>query len=1048
MNTYIRQKLLFMKIKVTQNLPGASTQLTSHLNKVKAMTLLSTFLFFFCLSSVAQNNITVKGRIINEKNEPVVGASVVVMGTNNGTATSANGDYSISAPATGTLVISSVGYPSKEIEINRRTNINISLTTSTTDLQQVVVVGYGTQRKEAVTGSVASISGNAMREVPSSNITQALQGRLPGVDISQTSSQPGSTMQIRIRGTRSLTGNNDPLIVLDGIPFAGNIGDINPNDVQSIDILKDASATAIYGSRGANGVILITTVKGTRGRKPVIAYNAYYGRQNIFAKYPMMNAQQLLALRKAAGIYPTPGTDEDTTGNTNTDWQSLFYRPGMVTSHDINLSGGTEQGSYSFGLGYYLNQAVIPTQQYNRYSFRASIDQNVGKYFRLGFTTYDNYNQSQGNQVGLYNILSMSPLINPYNPDGSLKRTVKMPLDEQYVLTRNRVDSLDNAWLSQNRGYASYNSVFGEVRIPWVQGLKYRVNLGLDFIQNNSGNFTGQGVNNVNPITVSTAGTSNSQTSHWTIENLLTYDRTIAGKHNINVVALYSTEQSKYNSSSASAQNISNEQFQFYNLGATLDQNSINLGGSYNARGLESLMGRVMYSYNNRYMLSATVRSDASSVLAPGHQWHTYPAISAGWNIGRESFMQNITWINSLKLRAGFGQTSNQAVQPYQTLGSLGTRPYNFGPSTYATGYYVTQSPNPELGWEYSKTYNYGVDFALLNNRLSGTVEYYVTNTNDLLQNVALPATAGVGYFTGNVGQTQNKGWEFSLNGTIINNKNGLSWDAGVNLYTNHNKIVALASGAQQDIGNSWFVGHNINAIFDYQYTGLWSKADPYMSILEPGGKVGMVKVKYTGGYDPTGKPLRAIGPDDRQILDIDPKFQGGFNTRVSYKGFDFTAVAAFKSGGILVSTLYGPGGYLNMMSGRRNNVVINYWTPSDTTAKFPNPAGPYSGDFPKYMSTLGYFDASYLKIRSLTLGYNFSHSLIKNSDVKLRMYVTAENPFVFFSPYYNMSKQDPEPNSYGDQNQAVSSYQHRVLVVGFNTPSTRNYIVGLNLTF
>lgn len=1047
-----------MKIMVTQISPQASTFQSLLLQKVKKIALLFLMTVFIVLPALAQNNILVKGRITNEKKQPVADVSVVVKGTANGTTTNSNGEFQINAPSHGTLVISSIGYPTKEISINGQVMHNVTLTTSSTDMEQVVVIGYGTQRKEAVTGSVSSIKGDVMREVPSSNITQALQGRIAGVDISQTSSRPGATMQIRIRGTRSLatSGNlsiNDPLIVLDGIPFAGNIGDINPNDVASIDILKDASATAIYGSRGANGVILITTNKGQRGRKPVISYNAYYGAQKIFSKYPMMNASELLALRKAA--YPTylystsPGTDEDTTGKTNTDWQDLFYRTGIVTSNDVNLSGGTDQGSYGFGLGYYQNQAVIPTQQYKRYSFRGSIDQGVGKYFRVGFTTYDNYNLTQGNQVGLYSVLSSSPLINPYNPDGSIKRTIKMPLDEQFTLTRDIVDSLKDQWLNETRGFASYNSMYGEVKIPWVEGLKYRVNLGLDFTQSNNGAFTGTGINSTTATTPNSANISNSQTYHWTIENLLTYDHTFAQKHNVNVVALYSAEQNKYMASNASAKSIANEQFQFYNLGATLDANSIAVGGNYSLRGLQSVMGRVMYSYENRYMLSATVRSDGSSVLAPGYQWHTYPAVSVGWNIGRESFMDGVKVINNLKLRAGYGQTSNQAINPYQTLGSLGTRPYNFGPDNYTTGYYVSTSPNPALGWEYSLTWNYGVDFALLNNRLSGTVEYYITNTHGILQNVALPPTAGVGSFQGNVGKTQNKGWEFSLNGTILNNHNGWTWDAGFNLYTNKNKIVALASGKDRDEGNGWFVGHNIDAIYDYKYVGLWQKDDPDLSVLEPGGNIGMIKVLYTGGYDANGIPTRVIGADDRQIMDIDPKFQGGFNTRIGYKGFDLTAVAAFKDGGILISTLYGTAGYLNMMSGRRNNVKIDYWTPANTDAKYPNPAGPYSGDFPKYLGTLSYFDASYLKIRTLTLGYNFNHSLIKNSNVKMRIYLTAENPFVMFSPYYKESGLDPEPNSYGNENQAVTTtYQRRILVVGFNTPATRNYLVGVNLTF
>lgn len=1009
------------------------------------------YLLSFSLSSMfiyAQTSLSIRGHVYNEAGKAVQGASVVVKNTATGASTDAAGNFQITAPSNGTLVVSSIGFVTKEIGIRGRQIIDVTLSASANNLEQVVVIGYGTQRREAVTGSVASIKSEAIREVPSPNITQALQGRLAGVEISQTSSQPGATMQIRIRGTRSLTGSNDPLIVLDGIPFPGSIGDINPNDVQSIDILKDASATAIYGSRGANGVILITTNKGQRGRKPVISYNAYYGPQKIFSEYPMMNASELLALRKAAGIYTNPGVDEDTTGNTNTDWQSLFYKTGMVTSHDITLSGGTDQGSYSLGLGYYLNQGVIPTQQYNRYSIRGSLDQGVGKYIRMGFTTYDNYNLTQGSQVGLYNVLSMSPLASPYNANGSLKRTITMPLDVQYLLTRDVVeDSLKDQWVSETKGLATYNSIYGEVRIPWVDGLKYRVNLGLDYTQSNNGSFTGTGVGSTTATTPSAASINSSQTYHWTVENLLTYDHTFAGKHSINAVALYSAEQTKNIYSSSSARSIANDQFQYYNLGATTDPNSIAVNGSYSLRGLQSVMGRVMYSYDNQYMLSATVRSDGSSVLAQGHQWHTYPAISVGWNIARESFMQGIKLLNNLKLRAGYGQTSNQAVNPYQTLGSLATRPYNFGPSGYATGYYVSLSPNPELGWEYSKTWNYGVDFALLNNRLSGTVEYYVTNTNGLLQYVGLPPTAGVGSYLGNVGQTQNKGWEFSLNGTIINNKNGWTWDAGVNLYTNKNKITALASGAQQDVGNGWFVGHNINAIYDYKKIGFWQDTTN-MKILEPGGKVGMIKILYTGGLDANGRPLRAINAADRQIMDVDPKFQGGFNTHIGYKGFDLAIVTAFKDGGILISTLYGPAGYLNLESGRRNNVKIDYWTPTNTGAPYPNPAGPYSGDNPKYASTLSYFDASYLKIRTLTLGYNFSHSLIRNSGVKLRVYVTAQNPVVLFSPYYKETGLDPEPNSYGDQNQAVSSYLHRQLIVGYNTPSTRNYIVGVNLTF
>ena len=1042
-----------MKIMVTRNLLKASTSLKLLWEKKMCTAFLLLLLTFF---AQAQNqnqnqNITIRGRVTNESGQGVPNASVTIKGTLTGVTTENDGSFQISAPANGTLVISSVGFSMIEVDIKGQTTLDAKLTTAGTTMEQVVVVGYGTQRKEAVTGSVASISGNSLRDVPTPNISQALQGRLPGVDISQTSTRPGATMQIRIRGDRSLTGDNNPLIVLDGIPFVGSLADINPNDVRSIDVLKDASATAIYGSRGANGVILVTTNRGQRGQKARISYNSYVGVQTVFARYPMMNGPEFVALRKAAGLYQN-GVDE--ANDVNTDWQDLLFKDGIVTDHNVSLTGGSQQGNYSFGMGYYKNEAVIPSQQYTRYSLRASIDQQVGDYFRFGFTSNNNYNLSEGNQVGIYANLSADPIANPYNPDGSLKRTIKMPLDETYVLTEGIVDSLHDkgTWVNETRGYATYNSLYGELSVPWVKGLKYRINVGADFVQNNNGNYTGQGINNVNPLTISSGGISNSQTYHWTVENLLTYDHNFAQKHNLNVVGLYSSEQNKFNSSSMSATDIPNDAFQFYNIGQAAGQITVNPANQgYQVSGLMSWMGRVMYSYNNRYMLSATLRSDGSSRLAPGHKWHTYPAVSVGWNVANESFMGGISIINNLKLRAGFGQTSNQAIAPYSTLGLLSTRPYNFGPTNYTTGYYVSQLPNADLGWEYSKTLNFGLDFGLFSNRLTGTVEYYITQTSDILQSVSLPQTSGVGSVVANVGKTENKGIELSLNGTILKTSNGLTWDAGFNIYANNNKLVALASGKTRDEGNAWFVGHNINAIFDYQKIGLWQDKDPYRSVLEPGVDsqiVGSIKVLYTGDYDASGKPVRAIGPADRQILDVDPDFQGGFNTRVAYMGFDLSTVGVFKSGGILVSTLYGSAGYLNLMSGRRNNVKVDYWTPQNTDAKYPRPGRNISGDNPKYGSTLGYFNASFLKIRTISLGYDFNHSLLKNSSVKLRMYATVQNPFVMFSPYHDESGMDPETNSFGNENQAVVSYQRRILTIGTNTPSTRNYILGVNLNF
>ena len=1018
------------------------------------MITLSASMLLLALDTTAQNDIRVRGRVVDETGQAVARASVSVKGGSAGVTANDNGSYEIMVAGNGTLVVSAVNFAMQEVQVNSRENIDVTLALLEKTETEVIVVGYGTQRKEAITGSVVSINGDRMREIPAPNISQALQGRLAGVEMSQTSTRPGATMQIRVRGIRSLSADNDPLIVLDGIPFLGSIGDINPNDVKSIEVLKDASATAIYGSRGANGVILISTNKGTKNRAAAISYNSYVGSQSVFAKYPMMDGPEFVKLRAARGQY-TNGQDE--ADDVNTDWQDLFYKTGLVTDQNIGLSGGSETGNYNFGLGYYLNQGVIPSQQYKRYSFRGALDQQVGKYFRVGFTTYNKYNESEGDQVGVYNALSMTPISSPYNPDGSLKRIIRMSSDDQFVLTKDVIDDLTDKgqWLNETRGFASYNAIYTEVKAPFIEGLKYRVNLGLDYIQVNNGVYTGQGVGSSNASTISSASVDNRNTYHWTLENLLSYDRNF-GAHSLNVVALYSSEQSKYNRSNMSAQDIPADAFQFYNLGRASGQITVDPNNQdYQLWGLQSWMGRVMYSYDSRYMISATVRSDGSSRLAPGHKWHTYPAVSVGWNIANESFMHSINFFNSLKLRAGFGHTSNQAIAPYATLGLLSTRPYNFGPSTYGTGYYVTGLPNPDLGWEFSKTWNFGLDFSILNNRLSGTIEYYKTKTEDILLNLGLPQTSGVNNIQSNIGTTENKGFELSLNGTILDNANGWTWEAGLNFYTNNNKLVSLASGQTRDEANWWFVGHNINAIFDYKKIGLWQEKDLYRDVLEPGGTVGMIKVLYTGDYQPDGTPVRAIGSADRQIIDVDPDWQGGFNTRVAYKGFDLGIVGIYRHGGILFSTIHGSSGYLNLLTGRRNNLDVDYWTPDNTDAKYPNPAGPISNDNPKYRTSLSYFDGSYLKIRTITLGHDFSQSLLKKSSLKLRMYFTVQNPFVMFSPFHKESGLDPETNSFGNQNVsstgAITPNQEllrRILIVGYNTPSTRNYIVGLNLTF
>ena len=1004
--------------------------------------------------TAVQQTKKVTGRV-SDSMGTLIGATIMEKGTTNGVVTDYDGNFSINVQPGATLVVSYVGYVSQEIKVGNQSNLNIMLEDEGRNLNEVVVIGYGTQRREAVTGSVANVNGEKLNQIAATNAAQALQGRVAGVLMTQTGSKPGDEMQIRIRGQRSLSASNDPLIVLDGIPFMGQLSDINPTDIKSMDILKDASATAIYGSRGANGVIIITTAKGNQGVPAKVSYNGYVSFKTVFHKYPMMDGPTFSKFREYAGLYKNSLDESD---NTNTDWQDLYYQTGVSHNHDVSVAGGTNGGSYSFGAGYYHDESVVPTEGYDRISVRGNFDQTVGKWFRFGLSTNNSYRKTQGVN-DMYGVLSKSPLTSPYDENGELRRYVSLPADDQSVVTKETVERDKDVWLNENKGIGSYNTLFGEVKCPWIEGLSYRINIGLNYRSSKGGGFTGTGVNNKDPKAVNSGWISENQTYNWAVENLITYDHTFAEKHNLNVVGMYSAEQTTYESTGANAQDIPADYFQYFALDKATGQANLT-GYNYWQSGLISWMGRVMYSYDNKYMLSVALRSDASSRLAKGHQWHTYPAVSAGWNIAREDFMRDLTWIDNLKLRVGYGETSNQSINPYSTLGGLAVRNYNFG-DTYKAGYYVNALPNPELGWEYSKTWNFGLDFSLFNGRLSGSLEYYSQKTNDILLDVSLPSTSGVSSYTGNIGNTENKGFELTLNGVIIDNKNGWNWEAGINLYQNRNKLTKLTGAVDEngkpvpDEANRWFPGHPIDVIYDYKYIGLWQAGEEdLMNVLEPGGNIGMIKVAHDKALDENGKPTRQIGAEDREIMSMEPDLIGGFNTTVAYKNLDLTVIGAFQIGGKLISAIHSANGYLNMLTGRRGQLDVDYWTENNTGAKYPKPGGIQSGDNPKYGSTLGYFDAGYLKVRAITLGYNFTDlKPIKDLGIsRLRLYATVQNPFVLFSPFNNESGLDPETNSFANQNTAVGidgyTGKHKMPIVGYNTPATRNFLFGINVTF
>lgn len=1004
-------------------------------------------------------SITVRGSVVGTDNEPIPGAYVAVANTSNGTVTDLDGKFELSVASNATLEVSFMGYITETVAVNGRTSLAVVLKEDSEALEATVVIGYGTAKKSDITGSIASVGGNDLREIPANDVSRALEGRVAGVQMTQTSSKPGSSMQIRIRGQRSLSASNDPLIVLDGIPFMGSLSDISPNDIKSMDILKDAASTAIYGSRGANGVIMITTYKGVEGSDARISFNTYMAVKKAI-KYPMMPTDKYVKMREMAGSY-TNSIYED--NSVETDWQDLFYRTGFTQNYELSVAGGTKSGSYRFGTTYYKDQAVVPTQAYDRIAINGSVDQRIGKWFKIGFSTNTNFNTNNGNQVDMYACLSKSPILSPYDENGNLYTRVDMPLDpNQYVFTREVIEDLTAAGVYNNesRSFGTYNTGYLQFNFPWIEGLSYKVSGGLNYRNTRGGSFTGSGVN-AQEGSQNGASWSFSENRNWTIENLLTYDRTF-GKHHINAVALYSAEQTTSQGQSLSGKNIPNELFQWYNIGACLATDITVNTGSYSQYGLLSYMGRLMYTYADKYMLSAAVRSDASSRLSPGHQWHTYPAVSVGWNIHKENFMAGTkSWLDELKLRVGFGETSNQSISPYATLGGLGTSVYNYGDEKYSTGYYVSSLPNTDLGWEYSLTWNYGIDYSFLQGRIRGSIEYYRVSTRDILLSLGLPSSAGVSSTTANIGATQNRGLEFTINGTIIDN-NDWNWTAGLNIYANRNKLVALADGTKENTGQGWFVGMPLNCIYDYVYDGLWQLDDDeaVMDKLAPSkmntatgykDAIGSIKVKYFGEYDENGVPVRGISEADKQARSSEAIFAGGFNTTVRWKNLDLSVIGSFQAGGILLSSLHTGNSYLNMLTGRRGQLDVDYWTPENTGAKYPRPGSILSGDNPKYASLLGEFNGTYAKIRTITLGYSLHRTaaLRKAGISNCRLYATIQNPgIVLFSDFHKETGLDPETNASSGSTATGRPGPSGLSYVGFNTPQTHNFLFGINLTF
>lgn len=1033
------------------------------LERVGRVLCLTILLQAFAAMSFAQN-ITVKGRVTNDKGEAIPDASIVVKGGTTGTASDASGNFSISVPTGATLVISAINYAEKEVAVTS-SSLNVTLVRDEKSLGDVVVIGYGSQRKRDVTGSTVSVKGETLNEIKAPNIYNQLQGRAAGVDIVSNSSDIGTGGRILIRGSRSLSGNNNPLLVVDGMVYGGSINDLDPESIANVDILKDASATAIYGSRGSNGVLIITTKRGSSG-KAVTSYNGYMGFKRAIGTYDLFNGAEYAQFKAdaAAGNSNTPGQNlyaltPDEQANlaqgVSTDWQDLLLTTGIRTSHDVSVRGGNDKTQFYFGLGYFRETGIIPDQNLDRFSFSVNIDHKISERIKVGFTSFNTLNKSNRIGTNAYGAATrLSPLFKPYNDDGTLnfKPAIQQGADQQQInpLTSIGNDDLIRAY---QRRYQFQHNFYGEVKI--LKDLKFRTTFGYGWSQTLNDNYTGPNTVFNSNATAAGANLSQNNAEGWqyTINNSLEYNRTF-DKHKLTVLALQEVQKNHFQAQQFNGFGVPADFIQDYNW--VLVNTVTPQAGNFNETGLIGYMGRAIYAFDDKYLLTATIRTDGASVLAPGHQYTTYPAVSAGWNIDREKFMENVDFVSSLKLRAGWGISSNAGINAYTTLGSLNSNFYNFGSGTtagtnLANGYTINTAPNPLLGWEKTAGTNVGIDFSLFKNRLSGTIEYYRTNTKDILLSKELPRSVGVNSQLTNVGKTSSHGMEFTLSSVNVQTKSGFTWSTDFNAFFNREKIVALQNNLQRDIGNGWFVGQPIAVIFDYKKIGIWQTSEATQAAVY-GVAPGDIKIEDVNKDN-------AITAADKQIIgNYQPDLVAGLTNRFEFKNFDLNVVMFGRFGqNAVVTYLSADGsaaGYPFFGNSRVEQHKVNYWTPTNPTNDFPQPDAGRDGQ--NFTSTLTYRDGSFIKVRTIDLGYNFPGKWLGKTGIQsLRLYVSAQNPFIVWAPLVRDGLGiDPEGNGTNSGGAALSAQggQRAVpasaVLVGMGVPSTRQFIFGANIRF
>lgn len=1004
--------------------------------------ILITLLSLFFLPSYAQE--IIKGEVKDEEGLPLPGATVSIKGSNSYALSDASGQFNISAgkDLPFTLLISSVGFKTQEVEIYELNvgPLEVSLKTDNL-LDEVVVVGYGVQKKSDFTGSLASVP-TELKTQPVSSPERLLQGSVAGVQVTQTSGQPGAGTSVRIRGGTSINAGSEPLYVIDGFPVYNNdasvdagivsgakvnpLSSLAPDDVESIEVLKDASATAIYGSRGANGVIIITTKKGTRNGSNV-TFDSYYGVQSVIRELPLLNAKQWGELKNDArldsGKEPAFTADELEALGEGTDWQDEAFRTAPIQNYNLSLSAGNEKSHVILSGNYFKQDGVIINTGFERYSGRLNIGYDINEKFNVGAFLTGSFVKADVAPNGVVEaLLEMSPAVPLKDEDGNY--TLVSPYE---TAIGNPINSLVNN-INETKTTRFLLNGFGEYE--FIEGLKVRVLFGADVIYNKQNRFAPSAVLEGVPGGVASVGSLS--TINWLNENTINYNKTF-GKHTIDLLAGFAQQKSTTEGHVSSSSNFVSDSFTYNDLGSGTVLGTPR--SSYSAWALQSVLSRLNYGFDDRYFATVTVRADGSSRFGSENKWGVFPSGAIGWNIHNESFFNNVKRINVLKLRLSAGLTGNQEIPPYQSLARMAYLRYNFN-NTLVGGFAPGSYGNSQLGWETTTQYNAGIDMAFFQNRISLITDVYYKETNDLLLEVPIPYSSGLESSFQNFGAIENKGIEIALKTENLTGK--FQWSTSIVFSANRNKVLSLGPGVKEFIpinpsntartSEIVRVGEPLGNFYMYVTDGIFQEGDDLNYSPSQNVKPGSQRYK-----DINGDGMVTQAGDVTIVGSSQPDFIGGITNTFRYKGFDLTIFFQGTYGNQIFSNTKA---LLEIGSGftGASATMLNRWTPTNTDTDvhraIEDPSPTLSDRFVE--------DGSYLRLKTLTLGYNLPDKILSKLRFKrARVYVTAQN----WITWTNYTGFDPEVSTNGQD--ALNS--------GFDFgsyPGTKSFQGGVSLTF